>query len=85
MTALMITIGLALGLVLGVAYVTALRANVRLYLTGPTARAITLHVARFAGIVVVLGVAALLGAAALLAATLGFTVVRFAATRAEVR
>lgn len=80
-----IAIGFVLGLALGLAYVKLLRTNIRLYLAGRAARAIALHVARFAGVVVVLGVAAYLGAAALVAATLGFTAVRFAATRAEVR
>ncbi len=80
-----IAIGFALGLVLGLAYVKLLRANVRLYLSGDAVRAIALHVARFVAVVVVLGVAVQLGAAALVAATLGFTAVRVAATRAEVR
>jgi hypothetical protein len=80
-----LAIGLAAGLGLGLAYIALLRANIRLYLAARAPRAASLHLVRFALVVVGLASVAQLGAAPLIGATLAFTVVAFAATRREVR
>jgi F1F0 ATPase subunit 2 len=82
MTAIAIAVAFGVGLALGVAYFTALRWNVRLYLTpGGRAAGIALHVGRLAAVTAVLWLAARAGAAPLLAVALGIVVSRPLAIR----
>jgi hypothetical protein len=74
---------LALGTVLGVAYLSLLAWNVRLYCAGATARALLLHLLRFLGTAAILVAFARGGAALLLSSFVGFQLTRVVALGAR--
>jgi F1F0 ATPase subunit 2 len=67
---------LALGTALGAAYLGGLAWNVRLYCTGSTAWALSLHLLRFLGTSAILVALARAGAAPLLSSVVGFQLIR---------
>lgn len=85
MTALALALAFVLGIALGVAYFTALRWNVQLYLiAGRRGAGIALHVARLAAVVAALWLASRAGAGPLLAMAGGLLIARPIVTRREV-
>ena len=72
----------ALGALLGAANLAGLRANTRPYVSPAPAAALALHLARLAGVTLVLVLLARKGAGPLLAAALGLVAVRPLAIRA---
>ena len=74
---------LALGTVLGAAYLSALAWNVHLYCAGSTALALVLHVLRFLGTAAILVALARSGAAPLLSSFAGFQLIRIFALGAR--
>jgi hypothetical protein len=67
---------LTLGTVLGIAYLSLLAWNVRLYCAGSTSLALLLHLLRFLGIATILVAFARSGAAPLLSSFVGFQLTR---------